>query len=265
VRAKPQRGVALILAMMLTAVFGLIAAGFFWQMNQWLARFEYRQHSTQAQSLAQAAVAWSAQLMGEDSRQNTIDHLGEVWAVGLPATPLGGGTLTGQIADAHARFNLTNINPKDPPAELVFKRLLRELNLDDTVYATLLATQPLRHESDFLNKLPAEAQAKLSPHLIVLPTTTRVNINTASAPVFAAVSPSWAPEARAVWLQKRVGQPANAGALASMGLEGVGVQSRYFVVSATAQVQAAQVSAQALLDRGEKPVIRAQVLWQVLQ
>ena len=63
------------------------------------------------QALALAGVQWSRQIMQDDARGGSIDHLGEPWAYPLPRTPLENGSIEGGIEDYHIPFVHQQMGP----------------------------------------------------------------------------------------------------------------------------------------------------------
>ncbi len=106
---KPcERGAALILAMLVAALAATVAVALAGEQQRWLADVANRRDQVQAQSLALAGVQWARQILQDDARGGTLDHLGEPWAYPLPPTPIANGSIEGRIEDAQGRLNLNN-------------------------------------------------------------------------------------------------------------------------------------------------------------
>ncbi|PIT79708.1 type II secretion system minor pseudopilin GspK [Limnohabitans sp. JirII-31] len=153
---RPQRGAALLAAMLTVALVATLAAGALWQ--QWRTievESAERQHA-QARWLLAGALDWARVILREDARADKAstptDHLAEPWAVPLQEARLSSflsalpdGTsnrdddtladqvfLSGQINDLQARLNIINLfdgERVDPQALAVFARLFEALNL----------------------------------------------------------------------------------------------------------------------------------------
>lgn len=153
---RPQRGAALLAAMLTVALVATLAAGALWQ--QWRSievESAERQHA-QARWLLAGALDWARVILREDARADKAspptDHLAEPWAVPLQEARLSSflsalpdGTsnsdddtlaeqvfLSGQINDLQARLNIVNLfdgERIDPQALAVFARLFEALNL----------------------------------------------------------------------------------------------------------------------------------------
>jgi len=167
--------------------------------------------------LRRGALHWASLALLEDAAQNSTDHLGENWAMGLPTLPVEGGTIKVSIEDAQGRFNLNSVGT---PANLqVLSRLLEVLRLDpqlanavlDWIDSDSVASAGGAEDVDYLNLNPpyraanrpmasvdelrlirgfdAKTVAALLPYVTVLPVATNdINVNTASPVVLAALT-----------------------------------------------------------------------------
>jgi general secretion pathway protein K len=161
----------------------------------------------------------------EDAAQNSIDHLGEPWAQGLPTLPVDGGAIHVSVEDAQGRFNLNNLlqtSGQPSPADVtIFQRLLVELKLDPLLVNAVLdwmdpdsnvtspggaedvdylalktpyraANQPFTSvdELRLVRGFDAKALRTLLPFVTVLPAGARytINVNTAPPEVLAALT-----------------------------------------------------------------------------
>ena len=110
---SPSRGAALLLAMLIAALAAVVAVAVAAEQQRWFADVANRRDQVQAQALALAGVQWARQIMQDDARAGTLDHLGEPWAFPLPRTPLENGSIEGGIEDAQARLNINNLAKDD--------------------------------------------------------------------------------------------------------------------------------------------------------
>lgn len=217
--ARPQRGAALLMAMMIVALVATLATAMVWQ--QWRAVQVEAIERARAQSawILSGALDWGRLILRED--RNQIDYLGEIWSVPLAEARLStflaadknntdSGPeifLSGSIVDAQARFNLRNLiraDGKREPAQVeAFKRLCELLGLPDSS-ARVAEAMELAYGSSTEAAAPLEPHAvdqfawmgldagtlaKLAPYTVVLPATngpTAVNVNTAPREVIAA-------------------------------------------------------------------------------
>jgi general secretion pathway protein K len=217
-----QRGVAVVLAMLVVALAASTATYMLWAESLWLRQVENLVARAQADSVARAATQWATAILAEDDA--TVDHLDETWARRLPALPAEGAVLTGTIADEQSKFNVNNLvrGAAPSPADVaVLQRLLGLVGLPATLADAIVdwidpddtVTQGTGAEDlDYLAREPAhrapnraladvgelarvkgmtpEALARLAPHLTALPDETAVNVNTASATVLLAMVPA---------------------------------------------------------------------------
>lgn len=237
--APRQRGVAVVLAMLVVALAASTATYLLWAESLWLRQVENLVARAQADSVARAATQWAAAILAADDP--SVDHLDETWAHRLPAIPAEGATLTGAIADEQAKINVNNLvrGAAPSPADVaLLQRLLEQLGLPGTLADAIVdwidpddaVTQPAGAEDlDYLGREPAyrapnraladigelarvkgmtpEALARLAPHLTALPEETPVNVNTASATVLAALVPALSPADAARLIETRARTP----------------------------------------------------------
>ena len=84
-------GAAIVLAMLLAALAATIATTLLWQQQRWINDHEHRRDQVQAQALAMAGVQWARQIVNDNAPANAPVHLGQPWALRLPAMPLENG------------------------------------------------------------------------------------------------------------------------------------------------------------------------------
>ena len=151
------------MALLLTTLALTIVASFFWQQQVQVRLIENQRLQLQKQWILRGALDWASLIVREDAKYSSIDSLDEPWATPLADTrldqyvengkadsDLGDTKLAGQISDAQARFNLTNLCPNgliDSVAVSQYARLLTLLNVDaqlaqQTAQAMTLAAQP---------------------------------------------------------------------------------------------------------------------------
>lgn len=146
---KKQTGVAVVTALLLTTLAITIVASLFWQQQVQVRSIENQRFQLQKKWVLRGALDWAGLILREDRRISKVDHLGEPWAVNLGDTRLdqyvengkadtedSDATLSGQISDAQAKFNLTNLaaNGQVDRRELAsFAKLLSNLRLDPSL------------------------------------------------------------------------------------------------------------------------------------
>lgn len=160
-----------------------------------------------------------------DSRNRPVevDGLDENWAQDLPPIPIEGGQVTGNIVDLQGRFNINNLvdgGTVDAVAVARFERLLAQFEIEaevvqavvdwldtnrepgfpggaednyyltrDQPYLTANRLSVTASELRLVRGIDAEAWRRLAPHVVALPTTTGINVNTASPEVLRTVLP----------------------------------------------------------------------------
>jgi len=230
-----QRGVAVVTALLLTTLAVSIVASLFWQQQVQVRSMENQRLHLQTKWIQRGALDWASVILRQNYGQRI--SLDQVWATPLAETRLDqyierervegenfAATLSGQVSDACARYNLNNLASqgiRDPLQTLVLERLLTNLQLAPRLarpIADFVANgQPLGPQEDPAKPvvIPAgrtgtlmpllrvddllavqgvtlETVERLRPFVIVLPVgNTKVNANTAPAEVLAAVLPGY--------------------------------------------------------------------------
>jgi len=215
---RRARGVALITAMLITVLAGLIAANLAWDNALDVRRTMVLLARDQAVQVALGAESWVASILRQDLADTETDHLGEIWASELPGLPIEGGEVFGELVDLQGRFNINNLVAEDGSTDEAaleqFRRLLAALELDprfaglaadwldadldasfpdgaeDPIYTGILppyrtANQPVTSASELaaLEGMDEATLDTLLPHVTALPGRTAVNVNTATPAV----------------------------------------------------------------------------------
>jgi general secretion pathway protein K len=220
---RRARGVALLTALLVVALAGAIVAALLDDGGIALARTANVQRAAQADALATGLEDWAIQVLRRDLLIDDIDARGDLWAQPLPPTPVPGGRIGGRMRDLGGCFNLNNLagpNGVDEVQLELFRRLLAALKLDpgiadaaaDWVDADLMPgairgaedaaylglPRPYRaangrfvdaSELRLVRGVDAAAWRLLAPQVCALPQRTRINANTAGAPLLQALSP----------------------------------------------------------------------------
>jgi general secretion pathway protein K len=216
--------VAVLIAMLVVTVGTIIAVNLMWQGTLDLRRAESALAMDQGLLYEQGAEAWAADILRQDLVDSPeSDNLSENWAIELPPLPVDGGTITGRLEDLQGRFNLNNLvdqrGREDPLMRHQFERLLSLLDIDPSLAGAVLdwldpdteqrfpsggedqvysdVDPPYRTANSVIttpSELMAvagfdrEAYAKIAPYVTVLPSGTKLNVNTASDVVLASLS-----------------------------------------------------------------------------
>jgi len=219
---KRNRGVALITALLITALTGSLAAGLAWNNALDVRRTMVLLFHEQGMQVALGAESWIRNILRDDSIDSQTDHLGELWASELPGLPVDNdsvqGAVAGKIEDLNGRFNVNNL--LEPNGEInqdvlaQFQRLLIILDVDprfagltadwidsnqeagfpdgaeDSIYTGL--TPPYRTFNRSLSNITELASLegmdkasfdRLLPNVTALPGHTTINPNTATPAV----------------------------------------------------------------------------------
>ena len=211
-----QQGVAIITALLLTTLAVTIVASLFWRQQIQVRAIENQRLQLQKQLALRGALDWAQLMLRDDARQSATDDLSELWNAPLAGVQLdafldrdieqanlGDATLSGNLSDAQARFNLRNLahEGKVNTAEVrVFQRLLILLRQDPAlamaaarfIASSQQAQAPpmldLVYVEDLLTS-PGFSEATITAlrrYVVILPRATGINVNTAPAEVLAA-------------------------------------------------------------------------------
>ena len=228
-KAKGQRGVALVTAMLVVVLSVMLIEYLLTQHQVVFRLIEQQRMQAQAQQVLDAGVNWARRILEEDGRNSVQDSLSESWAVALAPTPVNDiqvaqgsnqapvsnakadAVLSGKIEDAQARYNLRNLfvetltatgaqrTPNDKELATL-RRIFTASGVSESLVEKLSNALVLPRASGLsgpLNLITVddlravegfsdEVIQKLRPVLVVLPSATPLNLNTASAMLIAA-------------------------------------------------------------------------------
>lgn len=225
--AARQRGVALIMAVLIVALATMLAVNVTFRGMMDQRRSSNLFALDQGYEVALGAEAWAADILQQDARDSQTDHFGETWAKSLPPLPIdeGVGTVEGRLEDMQGRFNLNNLvfadGTTNAKAVAQLERILTMLDIEptwataiadwidadvqpgfpdgaeDTVYLGLdpphlAANMPITRASELmvLPEFGAERYRRLQPYVTALPVGTKLNVCTASGIVLDSLSES---------------------------------------------------------------------------
>ncbi|HEU4662687.1 MAG TPA: type II secretion system minor pseudopilin GspK [Dokdonella sp.] len=206
-----QRGVALLVALLVVAIAVILVAALLDRGELALARTRNTLRGEQAEAYAIGLEIYAAQGLIAALGSNEPDTHASPWAQPLPPQEVPGGVIRATMQDLGGCFNLNNLAPAalggDPAWRPVFDDLLAALALDpgiaaavenwldpakaSVVEAARYLAQPLPYrprggpfahvsELRLVRGVDAATYAKLAPHVCALPPGTRLNVNTAT-------------------------------------------------------------------------------------
>ena len=218
---RSQRGVAIVMVLLLVGVVAVIGISVTWRQNLWVRQLQSSSDLAQARIIAKAGTTFARAVLWDDLRRSSVDHLREGWATRLPPTPVEDGEIAGGIVDQQGLFNLNNIvrdGRLDEPQLAQYRRLLALLRLqgsladsladwldpdseprgaegaEDAYYLArrppyLAANRPLDTVEDLaqVRGYTPEVLRTLSPFVTVVPRFTAINVNTAPAMILASM------------------------------------------------------------------------------
>lgn len=212
---------AIVTALLLMMIVVITVSGMVWRQHVSLRRLENASSSLQMNWIARGGFEWARLVLSSDAQSSSTDHLGEIWAQGLPQTPLQEnlidknspnseklGEISGRISDLQARYNVERLvgsGKVDPLARQTLDKLLQGAGISPGQSATFatrffLARQNKESVTEQswtrIEQLSAspELQAnwlQLDNHLTWLPQTTPINLNTAGFKVLSAALPDF--------------------------------------------------------------------------
>nr|WP_145549085.1 type II secretion system minor pseudopilin GspK [Variovorax boronicumulans] len=300
-RAHAQRGAALLLAMLTVTLVATFAATALWQQWRAVEVEQSERARSQSAWVLVGALDWGRLILREDARASRTDHLAEPWAVPLQESRMStflaaekgvsqGGDeglpevfLSGSIVDLQSRMNVANLVDAegkliDKPLE-AFKRLFDLLGVPQAELLAMAenlrrasqkqtddgADVPLRPERFdqlvWLGVSPATLRV-LEPYVTLLPQTTPINLNTASAQVIAASAEELNLAEAQRLVQARTNSPlrdvASAAKVLSLDSPLTGtdysVSSSFFEVNGRLRMEGSVVSERSLVRRNNNAV-----------
>lgn len=222
---RSQRGAALLTAMLTVTLVASFAATALWQQFRSVEVERAERERVQAAWILNGALDWARLILREDARAGGADSLSEPWAVPLAESRLSSFLaadrnnteeddasdtfLSGQIVDAQSRLNVANLLDGNKPSDLglqSFTRLFQVLGLPESELKLLANNyllamnsrpggdnaplRPTRTDQLVWLGIAPETLARLKPYVVLLPSNTPVNLNTAGVEVVYASIPT---------------------------------------------------------------------------
>jgi len=218
---KRQRGVALLVALLVVALAVILIAALLDRGELAFARTRNALRSEQADAYAQGLEIYAAQVLSKvQTEQQGPDTNQSPWAQPLPPQPVPGGVISAKMRDLNGCFNLNNLSLRGSDGSnwtAVFQRLLTNLGIGDPnivgavqswlgipaqsgeVSVNYYLAQPVPYrprnglfshvsELRLVAGITEDVYAKLAPYVCVLPAGTRINVNTAAPPILQSVA-----------------------------------------------------------------------------
>jgi general secretion pathway protein K len=264
-----QSGVALMSALLVLALAGLLAYALIDDTARMIERARGVQASAQAQALAEGLYDYALLALIKEQRETgLVDSNNEVWAQDLPNFPTPRGLLGGKLEDLNGRLNLNGLwranRAEREQTRVRLERLLQLLKLDPRLAGLLTdaidrdensefggedalqmgQVRPSRapnvklvHASEIASVIGEEAYYRLAPFICALNATSALNVNTAKPLVLQSLHPAISPEIAERLYDKGKASfadvPAFVAALAQMGVVLDGEQQRDLAVGST--------------------------------
>lgn len=234
-----EQGVALLTILLMVAMATILASSLLMKQQRLAREGSVLLRQNQATQYALAGERFLIELLAADQQSGAnTDHLGELWAKPTPPYPVEDGFVSGQLVEQSGRFNLNNLyhnGQPDPEALALFGRLLTQVGLsadladavldwqdpDETITGAagaedsfyqgqqpsyraanrpLMSVQELQLVRGFES---AEAFELIQPYVSALPAFATVNLNTAQAPLLAALVDNMDRNTVGDWVSRR--------------------------------------------------------------
>lgn len=234
-----QRGVALLTILLMVAMATILASSLLMKQQRLIREASVLFRQDQATQYALAGERFLMELLAADQQSGAnTDHLGELWAQPTPPYPVEDGFVSGRLIEQSGRFNVNNLyhdGQPDAQAVAMFGRLLTQVGLsadladavldwqdpddqitgaagaEDSFYQgqqpsyraanrPLLSVQELRLVRGFES---AEAFELIEPYVSAVPAFAPINLNTAQAPLLAAVVEGMDRSSIGQWVSRR--------------------------------------------------------------
>jgi general secretion pathway protein K len=141
---RKQRGVALLVAMLIIAIATIVATQIFYQQQITIRRTSNQLQAEQLYQLALSSEQWVKVILKEDLKTNNFDYLGDTWAkpISLPINEGATVKIDIKITDAQSCFNINNLvlNGKtaQPEQIKILRTLMTQLKLNPDLVWTLV-------------------------------------------------------------------------------------------------------------------------------
>ena len=298
-----QTGVALLTAILVLALAAIAATSIAANHELSIRRTENIVFGSQVWSYLHGGEAWAKVILARDLQdENEYDATTEAWATKLPPLPLPGGYISGKLSDEQGKININSIIIDDSvnqATKVRLERLFSLLEQDPTIVQAIIdwidpdvqalppagaeddyyigleqpyltANQPMMHISELrlVKGMTQETYDAVRPYLTALPdydnNATPINVNTAQAPVLAAIAPQLGISGAEDIIREREQEPFETiSAFLTNSLvqgndtnpEGLSITSSYFNLESEVKIGNSLIKANTLLHRVDPQTI----------
>lgn len=219
-RSGDHRGVALLTVLLILTLLTSLVVYLIEDEYMAVRRISNHRDFEQIYQMMVGNEQWAVKVLERDMKENKTDHLNEIWNNLLPETKVGEGNMQAIVVDMQSRINLNNIKARNDVWYQVFQRLLRVLELEESLADVvvdwidsdqdvsgtngaedpeyLLKSPPYRTANRLLGSVgellwiegfDEQSIRLLAPHVSALPRSDlRINVNTATVPVLRALT-----------------------------------------------------------------------------
>jgi general secretion pathway protein K len=289
---KGQEGVVIIVALFIVALIAAMAYTMMARLSRDTRETSLLVHSVDAEFLAQGSIAWAVEQLRNDVVNRKQGQLVDLIPIQSPVREVNGYQIKSTIYDLQSRFNLNNLS--DQKNQNKFLRLLKLLKPDinheiavNILMATIDWIKPGSQENEFTKyylelHFPYRAAHKpmvnaselklvkgmtpeiyhvLQPYIVALPSGTKINLQTAPAPVLASLSDKVSLQDANTIVNMRTQKPLSSDPAAydldviksgRFPLDDTVVQSQYFLVETKVDIDGQHILIYTLLNREDK-------------
>lgn len=279
-----QAGMAVINALVVVMAVSLATMAIVQRQSSLAVQLASERDHLQASWLLRGALDWGLLVLRLDAQRSAVTQAGGLWAQPLQELKVEtpdksrAAYFSGRIEDEQGKFNLAGLALQgriQPTAVQALEQLLRSLRQAEGL-ALPMARQLAqaqsgqgpwpRHVADFLPG-DQEQAARLAPYLTFLPQAVAVNVNTASAPVLAALQSEvslaeWrsllAQRDRGGWFRDTADVLARLQRQQPLAGAALAVRSEWFLLSGELRLDHSRVATQALIHRARD---RSRIVW----
>lgn len=213
-----QKGMAVIMALLVVALAAAASTLVLWQQGLWWRQLQQDRDRAEIHIVVNAGIEWVMAILRFSRMSSPVVYPGQLWAQPLPETSSDGVMVKGELADMQGRFNLNALGNKDGTRDGLrvrqYMQLLSALRLPTTLAESLMKVMQLKlaptnkadqdkpmvapsvrwleriDELRWVEGYTPEVIAQLTPYIAVLPPgENRINVNTAPTLLLKALLP----------------------------------------------------------------------------